>query len=164
MGKKKKKPPRARPLVNDLRVKPTAAAAAAAARELGAARVDVDGGAGAGARGGRAARSPARQGEAPAACAVAARVMWAGFFFFSSPPPPPPCSLLGKGWGAAGAASLAPACCLLTDRGFFFSPSIQPYWSAPREKRRFPNLLPSPRLLTPPPSPSRAPPSRNLTN
>ena len=89
-GKKKKKSPRARPLVNDLRVKPTAAAAAAA-RELGAARVDVDGCAGA------AARSPARQGEAPAACAVAARVMWADFFSSPPPPPPPLAVYLGRG-------------------------------------------------------------------
>lgn len=55
MGKKKS--PRARPLVNDLRVKPTAAAAqaAAASAQREAARVNVDVGGG-GAPPGRVAR------------------------------------------------------------------------------------------------------------
>ena len=122
-GKKKKKSPRARPLVNDLRVKPTAAAAAAAAaRELGAARVDVDGCAGA------AARSPARQGEVPAACAVAARVMWADFFSSPPPPPPPLAVYLGRGGERLEQPVWPrPAVCLpIGVFGFFFFPLSNP--------------------------------------
>lgn len=122
-GKKKKKSPRARPLVNDLRVKPTAAAAAA--RELGAARVDVDGGAGAGERGGRAARSPARQGEAPAACAAAARVMWADFFFFFAPSTthPHPLQFTWEGVGSGWSSQSGPGLPFAYRSGFFFFPS-----------------------------------------
>ncbi|CAI9170925.1 unnamed protein product [Rangifer tarandus platyrhynchus] len=77
-------------------------AAAAAARELVAARVDVDGGAGAGERGGRAARSPARQGEVPAACAAAARVM-------DARPPQSGAGLAPRDSGSAGEARGAAA-------------------------------------------------------
>lgn len=106
---RKKKSPRARPLVNDLRVKPTAAAAQAAAASAPRedARVDVDVG-GRGAPPGRVARGAGLAGGASAGvssgpsrgrrrrrCCLRGPGHVGCFFF--PPPLPPPCSLLGRG-------------------------------------------------------------------
>lgn len=159
-----KKSPRARPLVNDLRVKPTAAAAQAAAASAPRepARVDVD----VGQREGGSARAccagrwvgrrrerggelRTEQGEAPPAL-LPPRPRSCGLL--PSPLPLPPCSLLG-GWGVIGVTSQGEACCLLTDRFFFFSPlfSLTGLVCSGR-KRRFPHLLP-PHASTPTPAP-----------
>lgn len=132
MGKKKS--PRARPLDNDQRVKPTAAAAQAAAASAPreAARVDVDVG-GRGTPPGRVARGTGLAGGASAGvssgpsrgrrrrrCCLRGPGHVAAFFFpFDSPPTHLHAVYLG-GWGVIGVTSQGEACCLLTDRFFFF--------------------------------------------
>lgn len=95
-----KKSPRARPLVNDLRVKPTAAAAqaAAASAQREAARVNVDVGGGGlrpgvlrGALGWQAGERGCEHrteqgGGAASAASSAAQVMWVAFFSLVLPP------------------------------------------------------------------------------
>lgn len=126
----KKKSPRARPLVNDLRVKPTAAAAQAAAASAPRedARVDVDVG-GRGAPPGRVARGAGLAGGASAGvssgqsrgrrrrrCCLRGPGHLGCFFF--PPPLPPPMQFTWEGV-VIGVTSQGEACCLLTDRFFF---------------------------------------------
>lgn len=83
------------------------------------------------------------QGEAPPAL-LPPRPRSCGLL--PSPLPLPPCSLLG-GWGVIGVTSQGEACCLLTDRFFFFFPSLfSNRIGLLREKEAFSSSPPSPRL------------------